>query len=138
MNLLLTKRISELDKSIQAIETVKMRISYFLEPLDGIMAFLRLNNELFYSAVTNDFMTEWRNTFTAVTQSIKKDEKAMLSDFAVTLGKSDRDGQIALCEEMRDRIIHKRQKAIDDKEKFSRLALTLPVFAGLSIILLFA
>lgn len=138
MNLLLTKRISELDKSIQAIETVKMRISYFLEPLDGIMAFLRLNNELFYSAVTNDFMTEWRNTFTAVTQSIKKDEKAMLSDFAVTLGKSDRDGQIALCEEMRDRIIHKRQNAIDDKEKFSRLALTLPVFAGLSIILLFA
>lgn len=136
LNARLCARISELEQLLAAVGTVRQRIGYFLEPLDCIFAALRAENKIFSACEATDFASGWQNAVLYDTKALKKEEREVIARFGATLGKTDRDGQLALCDAMREKLCQYKKQASADKDKSSGPVTVLPFFAGLTVVLL--
>lgn len=133
----MTKRISQLESALEAVRTVRLRIDYFLEPLDAILALLRVENPLFRETEEAVFGLGWQNAFLERADALSQDERAVLAHFGARLGGTDREGQLSLCGAMQEKIADYLARAKQDRERYARLAATLPVLVGVTVVVLF-
>ena len=133
----LIRHIDQLDAALEAVRTIRQRIEYFLEPLDAILIQLKKENPLFFRNDERDFRVGWDRAITGRADLLKRDEAEALHRFGEALGKSDREGQTLLCDIMAEQLQDFRLAAREEKARFSRLAVLLPVFAGAALVILF-
>lgn len=131
------RRIALLNAAIDAVRTIRRRIEYFLEPLDSIMVRLQTENDFFIDGNDSGFFENWKKSVMSRSAILKPEEKNELLRFGDSLGKSDREGQMLLCGAMEEKLLDFRTNAVEDKTRFSRLAVMLPVFGGTALVILF-
>ncbi|MBR1811016.1 MAG: stage III sporulation protein AB [Clostridia bacterium] len=137
VNLRLSRRTAALDHAIALVGLIETRITYFLEPLDDLLAVLRAESPLLRNVNGANFYDVWSRAFADGGNLLKKADNRVLLRFGCGLGKSDVDGQRALCEETLSRLREHRAAAAAEKERFARLGAVLPVFVGAAVILIF-
>lgn len=135
-NCVLNNRISQLNAVLDAVMLVRQRIGLFLEPLDSVLGVLRLENELFRVPEDLSFEQAWQRAIQNA-DCIRREEKETIARFPLSLGKTEKSGQTALCDAMAQKIRQYKRRAEEEKHRYARPAGVLPVFAGIAVILLF-
>ncbi|MBQ9552858.1 MAG: stage III sporulation protein AB [Clostridia bacterium] len=125
-------RIIQLSQCVELIQTIAAEISYGNHPIGEILQNAARNEAFsaldFLPHVAEGslvgFAEEWKRRIeTAPTLAMKTEEKAILIRFGKSLGTTDTQTQLILCERYRAQLNGKLTQAADHRAEYTRLTL---------------
>lgn len=137
-------RLDELDELKNNFKIIENKIKYTYEPLEEIFAEVAeistfSISQLFKNVANNikEYGAEqaWKSQVKQIDLSLKKEDKEVLKEFGILLGKTNKEGQINQINfacELLERQIEKAQK---DKEKNETMYKKLGVILGVGIVI---
>ena len=125
-------RITQLSQCVELIQTIAAEMGYGNYPVKDILQ-NAARNEAFFALdflphIAEDalagFSDEWqRRIETEPTLALKAEEKAILIRFGKSLGTTDTQTQLILCERYRAQLNGKLTQAADHRAEYTRLTL---------------
>ena len=133
-------RLNELDEFKNNFKIIENKIKYTYEPLDQI--FIQISEisdyqmSNIYKNVADNIKKEgaenaWKNEIESSKLCLKKEDKDVLKEFSVLLGKTNKEGQINQIKFVNSLLDRQIEKAKSDKEKNEILVKKLGAILGI-------
>lgn len=138
-------RLEELDELKNDFQIIENKIKYTYEPLEEIfLEIAELSSyslkELFKNAAENlrkkGAQKAWNDEIKCSETSLKKEDKDVLKEFGVMLGKTNKEGQINQIKFVNTLLDRQIEKAKTDKEKNEIVYKKLGLIIGVGIVII--
>lgn len=138
-------RLEELDELKNDFKIIENKIKYTYEPLEEI--FIEIAeistysiSELFKNVADNikeqGAEQAWKNQVKTIELSLKKEDKKVLKEFGILLGKTNKEGQINQINFVNELLERQIEKAKIDKDKNETMYKKLGVILGVGLVII--